>query len=79
MIYRVDFITGQAIELLASTPQREYSAGAISPDGTRAVVGISTPWREGTNPAVTAGLLELSSGQVRPLWPQLDRWVTPSG
>lgn len=77
VIYRVDFITGQAIELLASTPQREYSAGAISPDGTRAVVSISTPWSEGTNLAVTAGLLELPSGQVAPLWPQLDRWVSP--
>jgi len=78
VIYRVDFITGQTVELLVSTPQHEYSAGAISPDGTRAVVSISTPWREGTNLAVTAGLLELPSGLVRPLWPHLDRWVSPA-
>ncbi|GAA4108995.1 alpha/beta fold hydrolase [Enteractinococcus coprophilus] len=77
VIYRVDFMTGQATELLVSTPQREYSAGAISPDGTRAVINMSTPWREGTNLAVTAGLLELRSGQLEGLWPQLDRWVSP--
>lgn len=76
VVYRVDFMTGQALELLVSTPQREYSAGPISPDGMRAVINISIPWREGTNLAVTAGLLELRSGQLNELWPQLDRWVS---
>ena len=77
VIYRVDFITGKATELLASTPQREYSAGPISPDGRHAVVSISTPWREDTSLAVTSGLMEVASGQVQSLWPQLDRWVAP--
>ncbi len=78
VVYRVDLMTGQAIELLVSTPHRQYSAGAISPDGTRAVVSIATPWREGTNLAVTSGILEVRSGQLQPLWPELDRWVSPA-
>ena len=77
VLYRIDFVTGQATELLASTPQREYSGGPISPDGTRAVISISSPWRAGTNLSVTTGILDLRSGECESLWPQLDRWVSP--
>lgn len=77
VLYRIDFLSGQITELLTSTRRWEYSAGPISPDGTRAVVTVSTPWRAGTNLSVTTGILNLSSGQLEPLWPQLDRWVTP--
>lgn len=77
VLYRIDFVTGQATELLISTLHQEFSAGPISPDGTRAVVSISTPWRDGTNLSVSAGIMDLRSGQLQALWPDLDRWVSP--
>ena len=77
VLYRIDFVTGQATELLTSTLHQEFSAGPISPDGTRAVVNISTPWRDGTNLSVSAGIMDLRSGQLQALWPDLDRWVSP--
>lgn len=76
VVYRIDFLTGQATELLRSTPEQEYSAGALSPDGTRAIVSVSTPWRQGTNLSVTSGMLDVRSGQLHALWPDLDRWVS---
>lgn len=77
VVYRIDLGTGEATELLASTPQTEYSGGAISPDGTRAAISVSTPWREGVNLSVAAAIMDMDSGQLTPLWPQLNRWVAP--
>lgn len=77
VLYRIDFVTGQQTELLVSTVDQEFTGGSISPDGTRAVISVSTPWRDGTNLSVTSGILELGSGQLQALWPQLDRWVSP--
>lgn len=77
VIYRMDLGTGESIELLVSTPDQEYSSGAISPDGRRAVITVSTPWRSGVNLAVRAAIMDMHSGQFESLWPQLDRWVTP--
>lgn len=77
VVYQVDLKTGQSTELLVSTPNQEYSIGAISPDGTRAVITVSTPWRDGVNLSMTAAIMELDSGQLTSLWPDLDRWVSP--
>ena len=78
VVYRIDFVTGQFTELLVSTTQQEFTAGPISPDGTRAVVSVSTPWRDGTNLSVSSSIMDLHSGQLQTLWPTLDRWVSPA-
>lgn len=78
VVYRLDLGTGQSTELLVSTPQHEYSAGEISPDGTRAIMNVATPWREGTNLSMAPAVMDMQSGQLQDLWPQLDRWVTPA-
>ncbi len=76
VVYRIDFLTGQAVELLTSTVDQEYSAGPLSPDGARAIVSISTPWRESHNLSVRSGILDVRSGQLDTVWPDLDRWVS---
>ena len=77
VLYRIELATGATTELLVSTPDRAYSAGPISPDGTRAVISINTPWRDGVNLSVYAAILELQTGLLTPLWSDLDRWVSP--
>src|SRR5699024_11860181 len=74
----LDLGTGQSTELLVSTQQHEASAGEISPDGTRAIINVATPWREGTNLSMAPAVMDMQSGQLQDLWPQLDRWVTPA-
>src|SRR5699024_11223479 len=59
-------------------PIYEYSAGEISPDGTRAIMNVATPWREGTNLSMAPAVMDMQSGQLQDLWPQLDRWVSPA-
>ena len=76
-VYRLDLGTGQNTELLVSTPELEYSAGAISPDGARALINLATPWREGVNLSVSSAVMDMQSGQLQRIWPQLDRWVSP--
>src|SRR5699024_2153859 len=77
VVYRLDLGTGEYTELLVSTPQTEYEAGAISPDGQYVLISVTTPWQDQVNLAVQTAVLELRSGQLQPVWPQLDRWVTP--
>ena len=77
VVYRLDLGTGEYTELLVSTPQTEYEAGAISPDGQYVVITMATPWHDQVNLAMHTAVLELRSGQLQPVWSQLDRWVTP--
>lgn len=77
VVYRLDLGTGEYTELLVSTPQTEYEAGAISPDGQYAVITVATPWHDQVNLAMQTAVLELRSGQLQRVWSQLDRWVTP--
>src|SRR5699024_7109609 len=39
---------------------------------------VATPWREGTNLSMAPAVMDMQSGQLQDLWPQLDRWVTPA-
>src|SRR5699024_8429448 len=62
VLYRIELATGATTELLVSTPDRAYSAGPISPDGTRAVIRLHTPRRDGVNLSVYAAILALQTG-----------------
>src|SRR5699024_1316515 len=64
VVYRLDIGTGDYIELLISTPQTEYEAGAIRPDGQDAVITVATPWHDQLIIAMQTAVIELRSGHL---------------
>src|SRR5699024_5194282 len=40
------------------------------------LISVTTPWQDQVNLAVQTAVLELRSGQLQPVWPQLDRWLS---
>src|SRR5699024_2545488 len=77
VLYQIDLVTGQTTQLLQSTPQVQYSAGPISPDNTRVIINMTTPWRQDVNLAAHSAVLEISTGTLTPVWNELDRWFSP--
>jgi poly(3-hydroxybutyrate) depolymerase len=77
-LYLLDLSGQQPPRLLReATPEVEYEPGAFSPDGTRALIGRERTWTQEQTLASTVQLLDLASGTSTPVWPALDRWVSP--
>lgn len=75
-VERIDLASGQRT-VLVDAGDDDFSPGPISPDNLRAVVvkdSRSTPEQAVSS---TLWLLELSSGQLRQLAPEWDRWGMP--
>ncbi|MBA2694271.1 MAG: S9 family peptidase, partial [Actinobacteria bacterium] len=76
-LVKIDLATGEHTVLLQD-PEQEFYAPLISPDGTRAVLVSdpkSTPERA---PHPRMSLLDLATGELRPLAHDWDRWAHPA-
>ncbi len=77
-LYLLDLTGQQPPRLLReATTDVEYEPGAFSPDGTRALIGRERNWTQEQTLASTVELLDPTTGASTPVWPELDRWVSP--
>ncbi|WP_422115811.1 S9 family peptidase [Brachybacterium sp. UNK5269] len=72
-------LTGQQPPRLLreATAEVEHEPGAFSPDGTRALIGRERTWTQEQTLASSVEVLDPATGTSAPLWPELDRWVSP--
>lgn len=63
--------------ILPGTAEVEHSPVSFSPDGRRAVVSREQTWSGSASLDVRPLLLDLGTGDLTELWPELDRWVHP--
>ncbi|HLS15935.1 MAG TPA: alpha/beta fold hydrolase [Beutenbergiaceae bacterium] len=73
---RVDLATGQR-RVLLDEPDREFGAAVVAPDGRSAVVVGQDRGTADRAPHPRLYLLDLDSGQLRPLAHDWDRWARP--
>src|SRR5699024_7529750 len=84
VVYRLDLGTGEYTELLVSTPQTEYEAGAISPAGQYAVITVPPQWltsrqliastdEQGAGAIYVGGLNDAIPTRITP---SLDTWAS---
>ncbi|WP_394214020.1 S9 family peptidase [Brachybacterium vulturis] len=77
-LYLLDLVGDQPPRLLReATAELEFGPGEFSPDGTRALIGRYRSWTETASLTASAELLDLATGESRPVWPELDHWIDP--
>ena len=77
-LYLLDLAGEQPPRLLReATAEIEHDPGEFSPSGTRALIGRSRTWTQQATLSSAVELLDLSTGDSVPVWPELDHWVDP--
>ncbi|MGO2558943.1 alpha/beta fold hydrolase [Brachybacterium sp.] len=77
-LYLLDLVGDQPPRRLRpATAEVEFGPGEFSPDGTRALIGRHHSWTETQSLAAGAEVLDLATGESRPVWPELDHWIDP--
>ncbi len=76
-IVRLDVAAGTWSTVVAGDAMTQYSAGPVSPDGTRAAIVHGRTGTATTAPTVRLGVLDLASGAVTDLGDALDQWAHP--
>ncbi|ATG50793.1 dipeptidyl aminopeptidase [Brachybacterium vulturis] len=77
-LYLLDLVGEQPPRLLReATAELEYGPGEFSPSGDRALIGRHHSWTESQSLAAGAEVLDLATGESRPVWPELDHWFEP--
>ncbi|ASK65618.1 dipeptidyl aminopeptidase [Brachybacterium avium] len=77
-LHLLDLVGGQPPRLLReATAEIEYGPGEFSPEGTRALIGRFQTWTETASMDTAVEVLDLVTGESRPLWPELDHWIDP--
>ena len=75
-VTRID-ADGTRRDLLSPDATTGYTAGPISPDGTRAVVQVERVGTPQRPPSWVPHVLDLATGELTPLASGWDRWCTP--
>ncbi|MDQ2847254.1 MAG: prolyl oligopeptidase family serine peptidase [Actinomycetota bacterium] len=78
VVAHIDVATGERTVLLQHD-DFEYDAGPISPDGSKAVVVVTSRPTPQTAVQPTLAILDLGSGELTPLADGWDRWAHPYG
>jgi len=77
-LYLLDLVGAQPPRLLREgTNEVEHGPGEFSPAGGRALIGRHRHWTETVTLHAGAEVLDLASGESRPVWPELDHWIDP--
>lgn len=63
--------------LAAGTATHETRAVALSPDGTRVILEEERAWTGAATMSVRLLLLDLATGEARPLFPEAEAWLEP--